>query len=47
MLDGHHKAQAAAQADRPVQLMTLLAIDHSLASRDQILTLPAILAQDK
>ncbi|HXL88413.1 MAG TPA: hypothetical protein VN969_05420 [Streptosporangiaceae bacterium] len=44
LLDGHHKAQAAAQAGRPVQLLTLLAIDHSLASRDQILAVPAILA---
>jgi hypothetical protein len=46
LLDGHHKAQAAAEADRPVQLLTLLAIDYGLANRDQIRAVPAILAQE-
>lgn len=45
LLDGHHKMQAAAQTAGPVRLLTLLAIDHSLASRDDILAVPAILAR--
>ncbi len=45
LLDGHHKMQAAAQAIRPVRLLTLLSIDHSLATRDAILAVPAILAR--
>ena len=40
LLDGHHKTQAAAQAAGPVRLLTLLAIDYSLASRDDILAVP-------
>jgi hypothetical protein len=46
LLDGHHKMQAAAQAAGPVRLLTLLAIDYSLASRDDILAVPAILARE-
>jgi hypothetical protein len=45
LLDGHHKMQAAAQASRPVRLLSLLSIDHSLAARDAILAVPAILAR--
>lgn len=43
LLDGHHKMQAAAQAGRPVQLLTLLCIDHSLARREDVLAIPSIL----
>ncbi|GAA5020855.1 hypothetical protein GCM10023335_51080 [Streptomyces siamensis] len=31
LLDGHHKLEAAASAGRPVQLLSLLALDESLA----------------
>jgi hypothetical protein len=43
LLDGHHKMQAAARANMPVRLLTLLSIDYSLARRDDIIALPAIL----
>lgn len=47
LLDGHHKMQAASQAGRPFRLLTLLAIDHSLAPREDVLTVPAILASER
>jgi hypothetical protein len=36
LLDGHHKMQAAARAGLPVRMISLLSVDHSLASRDDI-----------
>ncbi len=36
LLDGHHKLQAASEADVPLTVLSLLAIDASLANRDQI-----------
>lgn len=36
MLDGHHKMLAAARARRPITLLSFLAIDHSIASKNDI-----------
>ncbi|QIG42976.1 hypothetical protein G5V58_09570 [Nocardioides anomalus] len=36
LLDGHHKLQAAARTGRPVRLLSLLALDHGLATREQV-----------
>jgi hypothetical protein len=36
LLDGHHKMQAAATTERPVQLLSLLSIDASLASPEEV-----------
>ena len=44
LLDGHHKLQAAAEAGVTIRLLSLLSVDHSLASRDQVLAIPAVLA---
>lgn len=43
LLDGHHKLQAAAEVGVPIRLLSLLSVDHSLATRDQVLELPAML----
>jgi hypothetical protein len=43
--DGHHKLEAAAMTGRSMQLLTLVAIDASLASQADILRLPSIRAQ--
>ena len=45
VLDGHHKLEAAAVTGRRVLLLTLVAIDASLASEADILRLPKIRAQ--
>ncbi|GLY24843.1 hypothetical protein [Micromonospora sp. NBRC 101691] len=42
LLDGHHKMQAAATAERPVQLLSLLSIDASLASPEEVGRVPAL-----
>ena len=42
LLDGHHKMQAAAAAGRPVQLLSLLSIDASLASPEEVGRTPAL-----
>ena len=44
LLDGHHKLQAAAEVGVPIRVLSLLPVDHSLATRDQVLELPALLA---
>jgi hypothetical protein len=36
LLDGHHKLHAAAESGRPVRLLSLLSLDHSLASADDL-----------
>jgi hypothetical protein len=36
LLDGHHKMQAAAETGRPLQILSLLSVDGSLADRDEI-----------
>ena len=45
LLDGHHKLEAAAAAGCPLQLLTLVAVDASLATEADILRLTDILAQ--
>ncbi len=40
LLDGHHKLQAAAQIDQPLQLLSLLSIDASLATTEQVRRVP-------
>jgi hypothetical protein len=44
LLDGHHKLQAAAEKGMAIRLLSLLSVDHSLATRDQVLAIPAMLA---
>jgi hypothetical protein len=38
LIDGHHKVFAASQSERPVSLLSFLAIDQGLASQEQIAT---------
>ncbi|GAA2012472.1 hypothetical protein JL107_06305 [Nakamurella flavida] len=45
LLDGHHKLQAAAQTGRPLRLLSLLSIDASLASREQLARVPGLRSQ--
>lgn len=40
LLDGHHKLEAAAEAGESLQLLALLSVDASLASRDQVTSIP-------
>lgn len=42
LLDGHHKLQAAAETGRPLRLLSLLSVDGSLASADQLARLPGL-----
>jgi hypothetical protein len=43
LLDGHHKMAAAAAAGRPVRLLTFVSSNDSLATDEDLLSLPAIL----
>lgn len=45
VLDGHHKLKAAADAGRPLQLLSLVSVDGSLADADQLARLPALRAR--
>jgi hypothetical protein len=45
LLDGHHKMQAAAEAEIPLRLLAIVSIDHSLASRESIDRLGALASQ--
>ncbi|MCE9622431.1 MAG: hypothetical protein K8R99_08815 [Actinomycetia bacterium] len=45
LLDGHHKLAAAAQIGKPVQLLSLLSLDASLASPEQIQRVPELLTR--
>lgn len=47
LLDGHHKLEAAARTGRPVQLLSLLALDGSLAGAEERACLPALRAQER
>ncbi|MFE4209128.1 hypothetical protein ACFRSX_35360 [Streptomyces goshikiensis] len=47
LLDGHHKLEAAATADRPVRLLSLLALGEGLAGADDCARLPALRAQPR
>ena len=44
LLDGHHKIEAAATTGRALQVLSLVSLDHSLASRGDLENLPEILA---
>lgn len=45
LLDGHHKLQAAAETRRPLRLLSLLSIDASLASQEQLDRVPSLRGQ--
>jgi hypothetical protein len=45
LLDGHHKLQAAADTGRPLQLLSLLSLDKSLATKDELQQVPQIRRQ--
>ena len=45
LLDGHHKLEAAAQIGKPLQLLSLLSVDASLATSEQVLSVPELLAR--
>lgn len=45
LLDGHHKLQAAAETGHPLQLLSLLALDKSLATKDELQQVPQIRCQ--
>lgn len=45
LLDGHHKLEAAAQIGAPVRLLSLISIDNSLASREQVQRVPRLRGQ--
>jgi hypothetical protein len=45
LLDGHHKLQAAAQIGRPLQLLSLLSVDASLATPEQVQSVPDLLTR--
>jgi hypothetical protein len=47
LLDGHHKFEAAASAGRSLRLLSLLAVDASLATADQVMMVPALRAQEQ
>ncbi len=42
LLDGHHKVHAAAAAQRPLQLLSLLSVEGSLAAPGQVARVPAL-----
>lgn len=46
LLDGHHKVQAAAETNLPLRLLSLVSLAGGLATRDQVLRLPGLRAQD-
>lgn len=45
LLDGHHKLQAAAQIGRPLQLLSLLSVDASLATPETVQSVPDLLTR--
>lgn len=42
LLDGHHKLQAAAESGRPLRLLSLLSIDASLATAEEVGRVPEL-----
>jgi hypothetical protein len=44
LLDGHHKIEAAARSGHAVRVLSLISLESSLASKEDIVQLPAILA---
>lgn len=47
LLDGHHKLEAAASAGRPVQLLSLLALDEGLAEASEHHRVPTLRARPR
>ncbi|WP_432085229.1 hypothetical protein [Streptomyces sp. bgisy095] len=47
LLDGHHKAEAAAAAGRPIRLLSLLALGEGLARPEDCAHLPALRARPR
>jgi len=47
LLDGHHKMEAAAEATRPLRLLSLVSLDSSLAKDEQVLRLPELRARPR
>jgi hypothetical protein len=45
LLDGHHKIEAAARSGRPLRLLSLLSVDGSLATPQQLTEVPSLLSQ--
>lgn len=45
LLDGHHKMQAAAQTGRPLRLLSLLSVESSLASSDDVAQIATLRSQ--
>jgi hypothetical protein len=45
VLDGHHKIHAAAATGRPLRLLSLLSMDASLATPEQLQRVPALRAE--
>jgi hypothetical protein len=45
LLDGHHKMHAAAESRQSVQLLSLLSLDCSLATADQVTHIPQLRSQ--
>ena len=42
LLDGHHKLQAAAESGRPLQLLSLVSVEGSLADGDRVARVPEL-----
>ena len=42
LLDGHHKMHAAAESGQSIQLLSLLSLDGSLATTDQVTAIPGL-----
>ena len=47
LLDGHHKTLAAAESGRPLRLLSLLAVDPSLATGEQVGRVPGLRFQER
>jgi hypothetical protein len=47
LLDGHHKFQAAANDDRPLQLLSLLSVEGSLAGAERVAQVPELRARPR
>ncbi len=47
LLDGHHKVHAAAAAERPVRLLSLLSVESSLAAPEQVARLATLRRQPR
>jgi hypothetical protein len=47
LLDGHHKLQAAAESDKPLQLLSLLSVEGSLADVERVARVPELRARPR